>query len=258
MVSYEIIGNKEKAVAIIESSNLLKKDKKFASEIVKKIKSVQSVLVKTSKRYGILRKRKYKLLLGNKNTEIIHSEHNSLLKLDPQKVYFSPRELTERQKIAHQARQREKILVLFSGIGPYIIAIKKVQPSTTVYGIELNKYAHQYAKENIKLNKLENVVLIHGNVKKEVPRLKLKFDRIIMPLPKTAGKYLSLAFKKIKNNGIINYYTWGKDEDYDSIKAEIKMESEKIKKKIKILNITKVLPYAPKVYKLRVDIKCLK
>src|SRR3989344_8213726 len=106
MVSYEIIGNKEKAVAIIESSNLLKKDKKFASEIVKKIKSVQSVLVKTSKRYGILRKRKYKLLLGNKNTEIIHSEHNSLLKLDPQKVYFSPRELTERQKIAHQARQR--------------------------------------------------------------------------------------------------------------------------------------------------------
>ncbi len=257
MATYDIIGNKEKAVAIIESSGSIKKDKKFANEILKKSKNIKTVLAKASGRRGKLRKRKYKLILGDSNTEVIHREYGYLIKLDPQKVYFSPRELTERQRIANQTKNDEKILVMFSGVIPAICAIKKKDPSTVVYGIELNRIAHRYAKENVKLNKLKKIVLMRGDVKNKLPTLKIKFDRILMPLPKTANKYLALAFEKIKKNGIIHYYSWGKKEDYSRIKAIIKKEAGSNKKKIKILKIVKVLPYAPKVYKLRIDIKCL-
>ncbi len=257
MVSFEVIGNKEKAIAITESTGNKKKDKEQAKKICEKAKNVRSVLIKTSKRKGRLRKREYKLVLGNKDTEVLHKEHGYIIKVDPQVTYFSPRELTERQRIAEQVKKNEKVLVMFSGIGPFIIAIKKRQHSSSVYGIELNKKAHQYSLENIKLNRLTNVELIQGDVNKKVPLLKEKFDRIIMPLPKTANKFLNLAFSKIKKNGIIHYYTWGKKDEDANIKNVINAIAEQNKKKIRIIKIKRVLPYAPKIYKLAIDIKCL-
>lgn len=255
MISFEIIGNKEKAVAIINSSRNLKKDIKIAHEIVKKSKHVKTVLAKASERKGKLRKRKYKVILGNQDTEVIHKEYGFLLKLDPQKVYFSPRESTERQRIASQIKKNEKILVMFSGIAPFICAIKRKQPIIIIYGIELNKIAHQYALQNIALNRLENVKLIQGDVKNIIPKIRIKFDRILMPLPKTSAEFLVLAFKKIKKNGIINYYSWGKKEEFENIKKDIQEEAKKANKKIKILKIEEILPYAPKTYKLRIDIR---
>ena len=257
MASFETIGNKEKAIAIISSSGNLRKDKEKAKKLMIKSKNIKSVLLKTSKRKGKLRKRQYKLILGEKNTDVIHKEYGYLIKLDPQSVYFSSRELTERQRIASKVKKNEKVLVMFSGAAPFIIAIKKKQPSSYVCGIELNKKAHEYAIENIKLNKLEKVKLIQGDVTKLVPKLKEKFDRILMPLPKTADKFLELAFSKIKKNGIIHYYYWGKEEEYDPIKKLITKKAKNCKKKIKILRIVKVLPYAPRVYKLAIAIKIL-
>ena len=159
MVSFEIVGNREKAVAIIESTGNIKKDKEIARKIIEKSKNVSSVLAKLSKRKGRLRKREYKVIRGNRNTEVIHKEHGYLIKVDPQATYFSSRELTERQRVAQQVKKKEKILVMFSGVAPFIISIKKKQPSTNVYGIELNTKAHEYAVENIRLNKLTDVNL---------------------------------------------------------------------------------------------------
>jgi len=257
MTSFETIGNKEKAIAIIDSSENLKKDKLKAQLILKKSKNIKTILLKNSKRKGKLRKREYKLLLGEKNTEVIHKEYGYLLKLDPVKVYFSPRESTERDRISNLVKKNEKILVMFSGIASFIIPIKKKQPLTKIIGIELNKSAHKYALENIKLNKLSNVKLYNKDVRKVIPKLKDKFDRILMPLPKTAYKFLDLAFSKIKKNGIIHYYCFGKKEEYDNIKNKMKEIAKKYKKKIKILRIKKVLPYAPRIYKIVLDIKCL-
>lgn len=257
MASFEVIGNREKAVVIIEPSKNKKENKKNAKELLNKSKNIKSVLLKLSKRKGNLRKRKYELLLGDKNTEVIHKEYGYLIKVDPQKVYFSPRELTERQRIASQVKKNERILVMFSGVAPMIIAIKKKQPTTELYGIELNKSAHNYALENIKLNKLDNVKLIQGDVNKEIPLINKKFDRILMPLPKTAERFLGLALSKIKKNGTIHYYSWGKKGEYSEIKKVIEEKARNCNKKIRILRVKKVLPYAPRIYKLAIDIKCL-
>lgn len=247
-MTFEVIGSREKAVAIVDS-------KENSKKLLKN--NIKSVLLKLSKRKGRLRKREYKLIAGDKNTEVIHKEYGYLIKLDPQVTYFSPRESTERQRIASQVKKKEKILVMFSGTIPFIVAIKLKQPTTKVYGIELNKKAHKYALENVKLNKLDNIILIQGDVNKKLPKLKIKFDRILMPLPKTSDKFLDLAFKKIKKSGIIHYYSWGKKEEYPKIKEIIKKEAKKQRKKIRILRVKKVLPYGPRIYKIAIDIKVL-
>lgn len=257
-MSYDIIGSKEKAVAIIESTDG-KKDKILAEKLMEQHPSIKSVLRKTSEIKGKYRKRNYKLIQGIRNTEVTHKEHGYLLKLDPKNTYFSPREATERQRLAQQVKPKENILVMFSGISPISIAITKKQPKVNqIYSVEINPQAHKYAVENIILNKLtEKAKAYQGDVTKVIPTLNKKFDRIIMPLPKGAYKFLDLAFQYIKPKGIIHFYYWAGEENLFEIAEKLAKETaKKFNKKIKILSKKKVLPYGPRKWKIVLDIKC--
>ena len=69
---------------------------------------------------------------------------------------------------------------MFSGSGVYPVVISKNTKAKEIYGIEINPIAHKYAEENIKLNKLKNIKLFCGDVKKTIPKLNRKFDRIFL------------------------------------------------------------------------------
>lgn len=257
--SFDIIGSREKAIAIVEIPEGLKgKEKIIAEGIMKLNKNVKTVLKKVSERKGIERLREYEFLAGDENTEVIHKEFGYLLKLDPIKVYFSPREAEERQRIANKVKDSERVLVMFSGIAPFCIAIAK-KKNVKVYGIEINEEAHRYGKINVGMNGLsDKVVLINGDVRKICPNLKEKFDRIVMPLPLGSENFLDLAFKCIKKAGIIHFYNWGSEENlYENGIKAIEEEARKLKKKVKILEMRKVLPYAPKRWKVCIDFKVL-
>ena len=108
--------------------------------------------------------------------------------------------------------------------------------------------------ENLKLNKVEDKIKLYlGDVKKILPKIDRKFDRILMPLPKGAEDFLSLALKKIKNKGIIHFYTFAEEDKYDSITKTIKKECEKQKKKCKILDIVKCGHFSPGVFRVCAD-----
>ncbi|MEM5766248.1 MAG: methyltransferase [Candidatus Aenigmatarchaeota archaeon] len=251
-MSFDIIGNREKAVAIIEIKEG-EDEKKIVDEIIRKHKNIKSVLKKISGRSGELRLREYKLIAGEANTEVIHREYGYNLKLDPQKVYFSPREAEERQRIARQVMPGEKVLVMFSGIAPIAIAIAKKQPGIEkIFCIEKNVEAHKYAEENVRKNKLSHkIFLICGDVEEEAKKIGIKFDRIVMPLPFSAKNFLGVAFMCLKKNGIINFYSVG--EDYSKILSEVETEAKRFEKNIKILNIKKVSAYAPRKWKFCID-----
>ena len=103
MPSFDIIGNREKAVAIIELNDKVKKKARIiAHALMQQHKNVASVLLKESARKGKYRIRKMKLIGGQNNTEVIHKESSCSFILDPRKVYFSQREVTERQRIAEK------------------------------------------------------------------------------------------------------------------------------------------------------------
>jgi tRNA (guanine37-N1)-methyltransferase len=252
--SFDVVGD----IAIIEVPDELKK---FAKEIAKAIsamqKNVKAVYMRQGGHTGKLRIQKLKHLYGEKRTETIHKENNIMLRLDVSKAYFSPRQSTERKRVYAQVKKPESVLVMFSGVGPFVISIAKNSPAKEVYGIELNKAAHKYATENAKLNKAEaKVKLFCGDVRKIVPKLGKKFDRVVMPLPKGAESFLPLAFSAAKKGAVINFYDFEKEEDIPNA-AKAKVTAAAGKTKIKILNVVKCGQLAPRAFRVCVDFKIL-
>ena len=255
--SFDIVGSRMGSVAIVELPDEVKP---YAVEVAKAImsihKNVKSVLVKASERLGEYRLRRLELVYGDEDTEVFHREHGCVFKLDPRRVYFSPREATERMRIARMVSPGERVLVMFSGVCPYPITIAKTQPLVeVVYGVELNPDAHRYCVENVRLNKVEGkVVPLPGDVREVCPSMEGMFDRVVMPLPKGAHMFLDLAIKCLKHRGVIHFYHWAREPDLFSEAEELlKKEAERQGCNVKIVGRRRVLPYAPRVWKVRVD-----
>jgi tRNA (guanine37-N1)-methyltransferase len=255
--SFDIVGSREKAVAIIEIPDELKKKEKIIGKALLEVhKNVKSVLKKSSKREGEFRLRNYKLIAGDKNTEVLHKESGCRFILNPKKTYFSVREGTERERIAKEVKNGEKILVMFGGVAPFPIVIAK-KKNVRVYSVEINPEAHKYASENVLLNKVgDRVVPILGDVREVCKTFGEKFERILMPLPETAYEFLDLAFSCSKKGTMI--YLYGFElEDTKEFENKAKETAKKTKTKIKILRKRKVLPYSPRTYKVCLEIKVL-
>jgi tRNA (guanine37-N1)-methyltransferase len=233
---------------------LKKKEKIIGNEILKRYKQIKSVFKKAKKYSGKYRTLKLKLLAGENNKETIHKENNVRLKLNIEKVYFSPRLSEERKRIAKQIKKDEAVLVMFSGCGVYPSVIAKNTNAKIILGIEINPAAHKYSLENLKINKIDQKIkLFLGDVKKILPKINKKFDRIIMPLPKGAENFLDLALSKIKRNGTINFYSFAEENKYDKILGIINNECKKKNKQCKILNIVKCGQFSPRVLRICVD-----
>lgn len=141
--SYDVIGS----IAIIEiPEKLAKKEKLIANELMNLQKNIKTVCKKTSLYGGKYRTRKLKIIGGEKTKETEHKENGVILKLDVEKVYFSPRLSTERQRIMNLVKPKESVLVMFSGCAPYVCVIAKNTKAKEVWGIELNPIAHKYGK----------------------------------------------------------------------------------------------------------------
>lgn len=257
--SFDIIGD----ILVLELDEKLEKKKKIiADSFLQMHKNLRVVLKKKSERETEFRTRKFEILAHKKNrtTETLHKEYSSIFKLDVRKVYFSPREANERQRIAKKVKSNEKILVMFSGIAPYAIQIAKSQPSAKITCIEKNSYAMGYANENIRLNRVQDKIKnILGDVKiisKKFIKENKKFDRILMPLPKGAYGFLDITIPLLKEKGILHFYHWAREEDLFS-EAENLVEgaARKLNKKIKILERKKVLPYSPRTWKVVLDVE---
>ena len=137
---------------------------------------------------------------------------------------------------------------MFSGIAPFCLVIAKHAKPKEVWGIEINKLAHKYAMENVKLNQLDNVQLVHGDVSKIVPPMKKKFDRVIMPLPRDADSFLDLALDVVKKNGIIHLYQFAGVKQIPEVKKMYRKQFSKVSAHI-------CSQYAPHVYKICLDLQ---
>jgi tRNA (guanine37-N1)-methyltransferase len=255
--SFDIVGSKKGAVAIIEIHNELEAfEKIIADSLMNLHKNVKSVLGKKSERHGELRLRDYRLLSGESNTEVVHKESGCIFKLDPRVTYFSTRESTERERICQQVSGCEKILVMFSGVGPFPICIAKHNRETKCLAIEMNHRAHQYCLENIDLNKLEDrVKAIHGDVMEICPQLDQQFDRVLMPLPKGAYLFLDVTIPLVKPGGLLHFYHWSSGDDlFGEAYNMVKQATTRFDRDCEFVNGVRVSKYSPGVSKVRIDV----
>lgn len=81
------------------------------------------------------------------------------------------------------------------------------------------------------------------------------FDRIIMPLPKTANKFLGTALDASKKGTVIHFYDFQDEGKFDKSKEKVLKACKKAKRKCKILRIVKCGQYSPRKFRVCVDFK---
>lgn len=256
--SFDIIGDKEKSVAVIEiPDELTVKARIIASALMEHHRNVKAVFLKASERKGVYRLRKLKLIAGSRDSVVTHAESGCRFQLDPKKVYFSPREGTERLRIAGMVKENETVMVFFAGIGSFPIVISKKSKPAKIIGIEINPVAAGYFRKNIQLNKARNVDGVLGNVKEKAAAFYGKCDRVVMPLPESALDYIRYAVKCLKGSGIIHMYCFSEEGKIQEKMKEIKGICRKSGARTKI-SFARVLPYGPGIFKYRADIAVTK
>lgn len=248
--SYELIGD----IAVI--NDLAGRDEE---ESVAGIRHhhprVKTVLLKTDGLQGEFRVGNYRKLYGTK-TETIHKEHGCRYKVDPTKVYYSERFATDRKRVVDQIEDGEKVLAMFAGVGPFaVLAAKDANPERVV-AIEKNPGAAEYLKENIGLNRVENTVEgFEGDVKNILPEIDEVFDRIIMPLPGSAEEFLDLAFEYLKTDGVVHYYRFMEEDNWQELEDEVKRIAERENISFNIVGREVSGERSPGVVRARLDIQ---
>jgi tRNA (guanine37-N1)-methyltransferase len=245
--SFDIIGN----VVILEIPDDLEDEKHLIAEAALKVTKRKSVYRKKSEIKGVTRTRELEHLAGDDSSETIHQEFGSRLKLDVRKVYFSPRLATERKRIVDQVQDGEIIIDMFTGVGPFAVAIARKR-EVEVYAIDINPEAISYLQNNIRLNKVEKKIKpILGDVTNVLDHINVQADRIIMNLPGSAREFLPLAVEHLKPGGVLHYYQFSSDfdEPVERVKAAAHL------RRVEILDKRRVKSRSPGVWDVGIDAK---
>ena len=254
--AFDVFGNI--VIVKFDKETALKEKKRFANKILKGNKSITTVLEKTGKFKGRLRKQETKYVAGIKTKEAVYRENGCVFRFNVDETYFSPRLSNERKEIANKIRKGECVLVLFAGVAPYSVVIAKLSKAKRIISLEINREASKYAKLNVELNKVKDKVeIIQGDVRRAASKLKEKFDVIVMPRPQLKDTFLREAFILSKRNTRVFYYDFCKDDEIKNIVNKIKSEAKKYHKKIKILSVKRAGEVAPYKFRVRVDFKVL-
>lgn len=253
--SFDIIGD----IAVVELPKEFENlERTYGWTLQRTHPYIKVVAKKAGPTKGVHRVRKIKVISGENRTETVHTEHGVKMLVDLNKVYFSPRLSGERGRIAGLVKPFERVLVLFAGVAPFPLVIAKAIPTVTIWAIELNPSAFRLMKKNIKLNRFEKrIIPIKGDVRKEAPKLKIKFDRIIMMLPTGAKDYLDVALKVAAKGAIIHIYAFGQEDDLKKIDKEIIETAKKRKYRVRILKHIRAGTYAPHIFRWCIELKVL-
>ncbi len=244
--SFDLIGD----IAVLEIySELEEYEELIGKTLIETFPGIKVAAKKISCVGTEFRTRRMEVLAGEDRLETLHHEFGCRYHMNVESAYFSPRLGTERNRVACQVKDGERVLVLFAGIGPYAILIAKKRNPSEVVAVELNPEGVRYMKENIRLNKV-NVRAIEGDAAEESKKHGV-FDRIIMPLPKDAGNFLKHTLPALRAGGIINFYDFSTGPEESS--AKVKDMCEGLGYRIKVLDAVRCGTYSPTIYRVCVD-----
>ncbi len=248
---YELLGN----IAIIEMSDeLKKKEKVIAKALIAANPRVRTVLAKVGGVYGIYRKRRFRHIAGASSYIADYKENGCVFRFDVRKVFFSSKLSFERSRMASLVHDREHVIVVGAGVGPFVIEIAKKHPGASVVGIEPNRHAYDAMKYNIKSNKTQNAKAKLGDVRKVFGEYASYADRIIVPMPTVSLKFLDPVIAMAKRKSVIHLYVFGKT---DSVLADswgmIKDHAKAKGYRTRMLGHRIVRPYSAKDVEVVID-----
>jgi tRNA (guanine37-N1)-methyltransferase len=234
---FDVIGD----MAIMEiPRELEKKQKLIANTLLELLPYIKVVAKKKGGHTGTYRKQPLQLLAGEQRKTTVHREHGLDFALNAETCYFSPRLANERLRVAKLVKPGENVLVLFSGVAPFVLVIAKHSPAAKVYGVEANPAAHTYAVENVARNRLgHKATVIKGDARKALATLSKKtaFDRILMPWPQRGDEFLDVVLKNAAKGAFIHFYDFQPADQLNAAADIVKAACKKAKKKCAILKV---------------------
>lgn len=153
----EIIGD----IAIMRKSPELDVSiyKVLANEVLRRLPYVKSVWLAITPVKGVHRVREFIHLAGEPRSITIYKEHGCLFKVDIRSVYISPGLNYEHIRVARLVSPGEFVINMFAGVGFFSILIAKYGKPRKVISIDINPKAYELMVENIRLNKVEDIVV---------------------------------------------------------------------------------------------------
>ena len=256
---FDTLGN----IAIIEvPKGLGKKQRLIAKAVLDSNPAIKTVVKKTGAHQGKFRVEPVRFLAGEKNLTADYRESGCRFRVSLGKVFFSPRLSMERLRIAKLIQPGEVVGAFFAGVGPFPIVFAKNSEMKQAVAIELNPVAVKDLKFNIGLNKLNPdkknpvIIALEGDVNKIVPKkFKGRFDRIAMPIPKSANTFLKAALLGIKpSGGVIHFYSFSSAENpFEPIEKIIEAECEKNGFKVKFVFERQVRTFSKDTVQVVID-----
>ncbi len=252
---YEQLGT----IAIIGSKLGQAKERQVAKALMQANKSITTVLAKAGPISGTYRTRKVRHVAGVRTYAALYRENNCLFSFDVRKVYFSSKLSYERARMASEVHDKENVMVMFAGAGPFAIEIAKSHPKAHVVAIEINRHGYESMLENIKLNKTHNVKAVLGDVKRVYGRYKGWADRVVMPLPMSSLDFLNEAYAVSKKQSTINIYSFGTlGSAFEEIWGAIKDHASANKYRVRLLGKREVRQYSSTEVEMEIEHRIMK
>lgn len=249
--SYDVVGD----IAVITIPELLREKKSLiAQAILAGNRKIKVVVEKAGFYSGEFRTIPLRFLAGENRRETELREFGVRMRVNPETAYYSIRSCGERRRIASLVAPEEEVIVPFSGVAPYPLIISRFSQARTIVGIEKNPEAHRYALENLRLNKkLDNIVLHLGDAESFLFSVTCSFDRLIMPLPTMAEKFLPAALRALKPDGFLHFYDLQHPRLFASSVAKITAAADAVKRRVESVAIFRCGHCAPRIHRICVD-----
>ncbi|MGW8192933.1 MAG: class I SAM-dependent methyltransferase [Desulforhopalus sp.] len=248
---FDVVGD---IAIIIVPKNLVCHEKRIAEAVLESNRRIRVVAKRDGIYGGEYRTIPLKILAGEQRKETEVREFGIRLLLNPESVYYSVRSGGERRRIASLVEDDETVMVFFSGVAPFPLIISRHSGAKCIVGIEKNPLAHAYGKQNLRRNRTQqNIRLLLGDVKRVVPNLSMLFDRVIMPLPGGAERFLPTALNILRPGGWLHFYDLqSKGQAHHSI-DKIVGACRTTQRSMVSQRITRCGHCAPRTYRICVD-----
>ncbi|KCZ72331.1 putative methyltransferase [Candidatus Methanoperedens nitroreducens] len=189
-------------------------------------------------------------VIAGRSTETIHIENGCSFKIDAMKLMYSKGNLAERKRMSGLG-EGETVVDMFAGIGYFSIPMAVHSKPKKIFAIEINPVASGYLKENIKLNRVEDVIEpVEGDCAVVTPHGIA--DRVIMGYL-DAHEYLKHGIRALSPGGIIHYHEAVPEAIERRPVERISAEAEKQGRDAKIINMRRIKKYSPGVWHVVVD-----
>lgn len=198
--AYDVVGD---VVIIRLPDELAKHDRDIGAALLEAVRGARTVAVDRGVT-GAERQRNLRVIAGRETTRTVHREYGIVISVDPSRVHFSPRMASERRRVSRQVVPGEVVVDAFCGVGPFALHMAR-RGARVVYAIDSNADAIELLRENLRMNELDNVVEVEGDVLKLLPTLE-PADRIVLDYPWDPLPAFPVAISTLKDGGVLHYY----------------------------------------------------